>query len=252
MELTIIASCTLDPKIHGEKNDFYQKTSIKISICRTPFHSDVFGSFSWSSNIYGRKRWFILPPGQEQKLKDSLGNLPFSISIELLQSKNVKYFDVIQESNETIFVPSKWHHQVTNIDDAVSINHNWFNGCNVNFIADSLLCHNDEVEREIADCRDMENFDEHCQLMLKSSFGMNFAGFLEILTHIADKRINAQCKNIKFKVFDNFSFGDNHMTYDLKAVLQLLTRLKDNKSFRKFDELVNLMDEYIDKIKKVV
>ena len=32
---------------------------------------------------------------------------------------------VVQEAGETIFVPSGWYHQVTNLVDTVSINHNW-------------------------------------------------------------------------------------------------------------------------------
>lgn len=164
----------------------------------------------------------------------------------------MKYFDIVQDANETVFVPSKWHHQVTNLDDAVSINHNWFNGCNVNFIADSLLRHCEEVEREIDDCRDMENFDEHCQLMLKSSFGMNFADFLAILTHIADKRIKALRDKINFQVFDEFSFGENHMIYDLKEIAQVLTRLRENNSVSKFDEIVDLINLYVDKINEVL
>lgn len=174
------------------------------------------------------------------------------MSRELLERENVKYLDFIQDTGETVFVPSKWYHQVTNLDDAVSINHNWFNGCNVSFIADSLLSHHEEVEREIADCRDMENFEEHCQLMLQSSFGMNFADFLEILTHIAEKRIKALSNDIKFQVFEDFSFGDNHMTYDLKAISHVLTRLQENSAVAKFNEIIDLINLSIDKIKKVL
>lgn len=29
----------------------------------TPFHVDVYHSFSWSANILGHKRWWIFPPG---------------------------------------------------------------------------------------------------------------------------------------------------------------------------------------------
>lgn len=31
---------------------------------RTPFHADVFRSFSWSANICGRKKWIFYPPGE--------------------------------------------------------------------------------------------------------------------------------------------------------------------------------------------
>ncbi|CAO1415486.1 unnamed protein product [Diamesa serratosioi] len=155
----------------------------------TPFHSDVFGSFSWSANIFGTKKWLILPPGEEQKLKDKLGNFPFSISEDLLDNFNVKYFTIIQECGECIFVPSHWYHQVWNITDTVSVNHNWFNAFNIKYISMNLINHLSDVEKEISDCNDMENYEEHCQLMLKASFGLNYKDFIDILTHIAHKRL---------------------------------------------------------------
>ena len=48
----------------------------------TPFHSDVFGSFSWSANIVGRKRWIMLAPGEEDKVRDSFGNVVFDVLSE--------------------------------------------------------------------------------------------------------------------------------------------------------------------------
>lgn len=218
---------------------------------RTPFHSDVFGSYSWSANIFGRKHWLLLPPNEELKLKDGLGNLPFSISQDLLLKNGVKFFDLIQQCNETLFVPSRWFHQVTNIDDSVSVNHNWFNGCNINIIADCLLTHYDEVEKEIADCQDMENFEEHCQLMLKASFGINFYDFVEIIKHIADKRIKALQDGKKIKSFDSFFIGSNHMLFDLKVILRLTRRLKENLSVCKFDAIVKLIVECENKINKI-
>jgi hypothetical protein len=40
-------------------------------------------------------------------------------------------FVVTQESGETIFVPSGWFHQVLNLEDTISINHNWINEASV-------------------------------------------------------------------------------------------------------------------------
>lgn len=85
---------------------------------RTPFHADVFLSYSWSVNVCGEKKWILLPPGEEEKLKDKFGNLPYDISF-LEESNNnvsdVRYLSVIQKAGEAIFVPSGWHHQVWNL-----------------------------------------------------------------------------------------------------------------------------------------
>ena len=91
----------------------------------TPLHSDVFGSFSWSANIAGKKKWIFLIPGEEDKLRDSLGNLSFDINLENMENHNA--IEIIQESGEIVFVPSGWFHQVHNLEDTISINHNWFN-----------------------------------------------------------------------------------------------------------------------------
>ena len=35
---------------------------------------------------------------------------------------------VAQSAGECLFVPSEWHHFVLNLNDTLSVNHNWFNG----------------------------------------------------------------------------------------------------------------------------
>ena len=119
-----------------EEND-YRFVYIGPKTSWTPLHSDVFGSFSWSANIAGKKKWIFLIPGEEDKLRDSLGNLSFDINLENMENHNA--IEIIQESGEIVFVPSGWFHQVHNLEDTISINHNWFNGANVKKIAISLM-----------------------------------------------------------------------------------------------------------------
>lgn len=95
-----------------------------MTVCaRTPFHADVFHSYSWSANICGRKKWLLYPPGQEKFLRDCRGNLPYDVTSPALQDE--RHFprfseaghplEVIQEAGEILFVPSGWHHQVYNL-----------------------------------------------------------------------------------------------------------------------------------------
>lgn len=90
-----------------------------IAFERTPFHADVFSSFSWSTNIVGVKKWIFFPPGEEEKLQDQLKNLPFDINEEkyqrIMKETNIQSFEIIQKASQTIFVPSGWHHQVWNV-----------------------------------------------------------------------------------------------------------------------------------------
>lgn len=128
----------------------------------------MFGSFSWSTNIVGCKKWLLLPAGEENKLLDNLGNLPFQIDENILKANNITYFIIYQTENETLFVPSGWYHQVWNTTDTISINHNWINACNIMQVWKNLKHQMQQVETEIKDCKQMDNFREHCQLMLKS------------------------------------------------------------------------------------
>jgi hypothetical protein len=112
----------------------------------TPLHKDTLNSFSWSASISGRKRWWMLPPEVGPLLEDAAGTKVFDIrSVEherfpncekALESLNL----IDQLPGEVIFVPSGWWHQVVNLDDALSVNHNWINGANImctwNFLKD--------------------------------------------------------------------------------------------------------------------
>lgn len=192
---------------------------------RTPFHADVFSSFSWSTNICGTKRWLFFPPTEEDKLRDNLGNLPFDIGEEkyrnLIREKGVRSFEVKQRAGQTLFVPSGWHHQVWNLEDTISVNHNWFNGCNIHCIWAAVYAKFNDVLREIDDCKDMDDFDAHCQLMLKSDFGLDFQMFLDILNCITTNRIELLTSNKKL-VLNEYTLGRRHAIYDLKSIRRVL------------------------------
>lgn len=101
----------------------------------TALHHDVYESFSWSANIVGRKRWYMFPPSETSKLyhkrfKDRLVEdcRPGHYCEELFPGvSSAHQLEVVQMPGEVVFVPSGWHHQVHNLDDCCSINHNWFN-----------------------------------------------------------------------------------------------------------------------------
>ena len=143
----------------------------------TPLHMDVLGTYSWSANICGQKRWHFSAPH----------------SIEL-----------IQEAGEVLFVPSEWHHHVTNIGHTISINHNWFNAFNILRIWKHLCLTLDDIERRIEDCRALmsDTWHEHCQLILQANEGMNFATLYKLLHTIAQRRLHeAHQPSIKFDLW---------------------------------------------------
>jgi hypothetical protein len=68
----------------------------------TPFHADVFRSYSWSANVCGRKEWLLFPPGEEDRLRDARNQLPFDLRITESCDQAIR---VVQEAGEVIFVP---------------------------------------------------------------------------------------------------------------------------------------------------
>lgn len=75
----------------------------------TPLHRDVYTSYSWSTNVYGRKRWWFFPPEQTPYLFMKYRN------VNLYDVRNVDLKDfpdfhratpiiIEQEAGETIFV----------------------------------------------------------------------------------------------------------------------------------------------------
>uniref|UniRef100_A0AAG5DBU8 Jumonji domain-containing protein 4 n=1 Tax=Anopheles atroparvus TaxID=41427 RepID=A0AAG5DBU8_ANOAO len=217
----------------------------------TGFHADVFGSYSWSVNVFGQKLWYLLPAGEEQKLWDTLRNLPFMVSEKLLHEAEVKYYTILQQPGEAIFVPSGWYHQVLNVEDAISVNHNWFNGCNVEHIWRNLRDALQDVRREIDDCRDMDNFEDHCQLMLKASFGMDFLDFLTIIFYICDKRLASVQHGIKGRESTSYKLGKWHTYFDIKAIKNLLSEVLQGNHLSFCPDLFNLATNWLNKVNSI-
>ncbi|CAK9784586.1 Clavaminate synthase-like protein [Cutaneotrichosporon oleaginosum] len=108
----------------------------------TPLHSDVYGSYSWSANVVGRKLWWLFPPGTEPR--DQYGELQFDV-------RDAKTLKVVQEEGEVIFVPSGWHHQVLNLDFCISINHNFFSSPTLPRVYAALRANHGRCAEGIAD-----------------------------------------------------------------------------------------------------
>eukprot|EP00976_Prorocentrum_cordatum_P084687 1185768-Prorocentrum_minimum.AAC.1 len=41
--------------------------------------------------------------------------------------------EVLQGPGDAIFVPAGWHHEVHNVEDTLSVNHNWLNACGLHW-----------------------------------------------------------------------------------------------------------------------
>ncbi|KAL4712894.1 hypothetical protein ACJJTC_011964 [Scirpophaga incertulas] len=218
----MFASDWLNEFSDDKTEDDYKFVYIGPKDSWTPLHADVYSSYSWSVNVVGRKKWTLFPPGEENKLKDKFGNIPTKFVNELYT--DVKYYEIIQETGDAIFVPSGWFHQVFNLLDTISINHNWINGCNVEIVLDALESNLINVQNEIKEFSDTENFEPHCQLMLKSIFGMDYKVFVEFINHIGNKRLRELVSDSHKGLADCY-LGIKHIKFDLYVILKILIKL---------------------------
>ncbi|OWR50622.1 JmjC domain-containing protein 4 [Danaus plexippus plexippus] len=215
----IFASDWLNEFAIDHEDDDFMFVYIGAQNTWTPLHADVYSSYSWSVNVIGRKKWVLFPPGEEEKLKDSLGNLPLLFNAH--EFNNVRYIEVTQERGDAIFVPSGWHHQVCNELETISINHNFVNACNIHFVWEALQRNLISVENEIKEFRETPEFTSQCQLILKSLFGMDFESFINFITYIATKRLSLR-NNRQYIVFDMYNIGKNHIDNDLLIIFKII------------------------------
>lgn len=119
---------------------------------KTTYHTDVLNSFSWSFNVYGAKEWTFFPQ----------------------EADNQGPVVVVQKAGECVFVPSGLQHQVVNLEETLSINHNWITSAN---ILRTFQCIEadikavDEWTDDTIDCEGKEN-------MLRGNSGIDITAFL--------------------------------------------------------------------------
>ncbi|KAM6224697.1 2-oxoglutarate and iron-dependent oxygenase JMJD4 [Rhynchocyon petersi] len=213
----------------------------------SPFHADILRSYSWSVNICGRKKWFLFPPGQEEALRDCHGGLPYDVTSSALldvclhpaRARCSPPLELIQEAGEMVFIPSGWHHQVHNLEDTISINHNWINGCNLTRMWHFLQQELHAVQQEISEWRDvMSDWHNHCQVIMKSCSGINYEEFYHFLKVIAEKRIlnlaNGMACGTAGRVSDT-GLGIQHTAFDVSRIIEVLTSLITNPDFQRVD-----------------
>uniref|UniRef100_A0A4W5R7G0 Jumonji domain-containing protein 4 n=1 Tax=Hucho hucho TaxID=62062 RepID=A0A4W5R7G0_9TELE len=196
----------------------------------------------WLVNICGRKKWLLYPPGQEEFLRDSHGNLAYDVTTPSFKTRGSSHSDeacqpleIIQKAGEIIFVLSGWHHQVYNLEDTISINHNWLNGCKVGIMWQFLQNELSAVQRKI---------EEHYGLMviMKSCSGIDYREFASFLKIVADNRMSflSSCSgntssNYPLHLSDTLPMlGPHHAAFDLQRVAHILECMLC-KDFKKLD-----------------
>ena len=129
----------------------------------TAVHSDVLNSFSWSYNVVGEKQWIFYTPSVTSS------------------GSETDAFTIVQKSGEMIFVPSGWRHEVINLKETLSINHNWITGANIDKAWDVILCEINAIEKEL----NCWGLDQDLYLvrenMLRGCVGLNMSSYFVLI-----------------------------------------------------------------------
>lgn len=97
-------------------------------------HLDPLGTSAWNTILTGRKRWVLFPPSVPRSvckgldvIKKGEDDEAINYFVDILPRIREKYgaqypiIELIQEPNETIFVPGGWWHGVLNLEDTVAV-----------------------------------------------------------------------------------------------------------------------------------
>jgi len=124
---------------------------------RTPLHSDVLNSYSWSYNVCGCKEWTFYAPPLDNETPDRAG------------------IKVTQKAGECIFVPAGWKHHVINCEESLSINHNWITTANLDLTWECLQTEMKAIRKELLawNVTSWEAFEN----MLLGCVGLNVSSF---------------------------------------------------------------------------
>lgn len=204
----------------------------------TPLHADVFRSYSWSANVCGRKQWLFLPPSQSHLIFDrNMRSSVYSLNDDVPEKQfpefnKTEWLECIQEKNEIIFVPSGWYHQVYNLEDTISINHNWFNAYNLHWVW-NLLYEDYKVAKEyIEDIRDIcDDFEGLCQRNLAANTGMNFYDFFIFIVRFALANV-IELYHLQQPELATFSAETAHQfVYNLTSIHSVASKMTTTEAF---------------------
>jgi len=191
----------------------------------TGIHSDVLNTFSWSYNVIGTKRWTFY------HMDDIHGSGSESLVVDQCQG-------------EMLYVPSGWRHSVENLEEAISVNHNWTMTGSLDCIFDCVVDEIRAVEEEM-DAWGMTNPSaENDKLsrvredMLRGCVGMDVSMFCALVVSCFTKclleLINDDCSGNE---------RERDAWLDFYRIALILGTILDTTMFDEQEEYVNDADK---------
>ena len=194
-------------------------------------HSDVIHSFSWSYNVVGVKEWKFFPPPD------------CYLNVESQEKECRGTIKVRQEAGQAIFVPATWQHEVVNLEETISLNHNWISTSNLDLSWDCIFVEIKAIQAELLDgwwteemiTSNRIGFIETCENMLRGCVGLDVTSFFLmtlsqlLLTIESSSTSSLRTKQQQFDTFRLLSTLQSVMELDkkygsteqrMKAILQ--------------------------------
>ena len=137
---------------------------------QTRYHEDVVGTFSWSYNVCGTKKWRFY-----------------------VNRVTPTVITCTQRPGDMIFIPSGCYHTVSNEEDnTISINQNWFNEHNIVEVGERVVKDSWTVKRELdafeVKFDSVEEENDRIELIVKSNNCVNIGMLLELMEWICCTR----------------------------------------------------------------
>mmetsp|Transcript_45613 Transcript_45613/g.51456 ORF Transcript_45613/g.51456 Transcript_45613/m.51456 type:complete len:535 (-) Transcript_45613:160-1764(-) len=218
----------------------------------TAQHSDVLHSFSWSYNVVGSKEWTFYQDihsiNDDNNTNDEDNSNHNKNNCNDLDRTRYKTFTIRQMTGEIMFVPAMWQHRVVNMEETISINHNWITSSNLDLTWDCLRVEMIAVQKELKGWGGDDRLDQNmeaCEKMLRGCLGLDVTAFvlmtlvraLEIITELLSLSNDHQ-ERLVFDLFRLTTVLRDVLTTE-PTLVQLRNRLK---AILKKDEMVEKVE----------
>jgi hypothetical protein len=193
-------------------------------------------SFSWSFNVHGVKEW----------------------TFELPSNDNTKSLVLLQHSGELVFVPATWKHHVVNLEETLSINHNWITTCNLDLVWECIVTEIQAVDAELRAWNIVPDWEAR-ENMLRGCVGLDVSAFFFFclvrgLDLWEQQHVNGKYAMIEYEVcFDLVRLADTLSTVFDDIQIDLQKRLEATLCDKKLGmEAVKLANAFIQVVNRMI
>uniref|UniRef100_A0AC34RBX4 JmjC domain-containing protein n=1 Tax=Panagrolaimus sp. JU765 TaxID=591449 RepID=A0AC34RBX4_9BILA len=148
-------------------------------------------SFSWSLNVSGMKHWLFLPIKRTSEYFEKYPDDPdFTRHPGIVDEFGL--IEWIQSPGEIMIVPPGWHHQVLNMTECLSVNHNMINVFNVIAICNELEERFKAVLQILDDQREIRepaDFAEVVEMVLNSDYRITKQKMMKLAQLVESDRL---------------------------------------------------------------